>query len=115
MPSSYNGISLPAGGSPITYSGGKLQVPDNPIIPYIEGDGTGRDIWAASVRVFDGAVQKAYGSKRKIHWLEVFAGEKAFTKFGDWRPQPTVDAIRDLHGSIKGPLTTPVVDGIASR
>src|SRR6266700_2402502 len=114
MPSSYNGISLPAGGSPITYSGGKLQVPDNPIIPYIEGDGTGRDIWAASVRVFDGAVQKAYGSKRKIHWLEVFAGEKAFTKFGDWLPQPTVDAIRDLHVSIKGPLTTPVGGGIRS-
>jgi len=114
MPSSYNGIPLPAGGSPITYSGGKLQVPDNPIIPYIEGDGTGRDIWAASVRVFDGAVQKAYGSKRKIHWLEVFAGEKAFTKFGDWLPQPTVDAIRDLHVSIKGPLTTPVGGGIRS-
>ncbi len=114
MPSSYNGIPLPAGGSPITYSGGKLQVPDNPIIPYIEGDGTGRDIWAASVRVFDGAVQKAYGSKRKIHWLEVFAGEKAFTKFGDWLPQPTVDAIRDLHVAIKGPLTTPVGGGIRS-
>ncbi len=114
MPSSYNGISLPAGGSPITYSGGKLQVPDNPIIPYIEGDGTGRDIWAASVRVFDGAVQKAYGSKRKIHWLEVFAGEKAFTKFRDWLPQPTVDAIRDLHVAIKGPLTTPVGGGIRS-
>src|SRR6266849_874577 len=114
MPSSYNGIPLPAGGSTITYSGGKLQVPDNPIIPYIEGDGTGRDIWAASVRVFDGAVQKAYGSKRKIHWLEVFAGEKAFTKFGDWLPQPTVDAIRDLRVAIKGPLTTPVGGGIRS-
>src|SRR5260370_441869 len=83
MTSSYNGISLPAGGKPITYSGGKLEVPDNPIIPYIEGDGTGRDIWAASARVFDAAVECAYGGKRKIHWFEVFAGEKAFTKFGD--------------------------------
>src|SRR5258707_3953591 len=114
MPSSYNGIPLPTGGSPITYSGGKLQVPDNPIIPYIEGDGTGRDIWAASVRVFDGAVQKAYGSKRKIHWLEVFAGEKAFTKFGDWLPQPTVDAIRDLHVSVKSPPNRAVGGGLPS-
>ena len=114
MTSSYNGISLPAGGKPITFSGGKLQVPDNPIIPYIEGDGTGRDIWAASVRVFDAAVERAYAGKRKIHWFEVFAGEKAFTKFGDWLPQPTVDAVRDLHVSIKGPLTTPVGGGIRS-
>src|SRR5260370_5495329 len=114
MTSSYNGISLPAGGKPITYSGGKLEVPDNPIIPYIEGDGTGRDIWAASARVFDAAVECAYGGKRKIHWFEVFAGEKAFTKFGDWLPQQTVDAVRDLHVSIKGPLTTPVGGGIRS-
>jgi isocitrate dehydrogenase len=111
---SYNGVSLPTGGSPITFSGGKLQIPDNPIVPYIEGDGTGRDIWAASVRVFDGAVERAYGGKRKIHWYEVFAGEKAFAKFGDWLPQPTVDAIRDLHIAIKGPLTTPVGGGIRS-
>ena len=114
MMSSYNGISLPAGGKPITFSAGKLQVPDNPIIPYIEGDGTGRDIWAASARVFDAAVERAYGGKRKIHWFEVFAGEKAFTKFGDWLPQQTVDAVRDLHVSIKGPLTTPVGGGIRS-
>ena len=114
MTSSYNGISLPAGGKPITFSGGKLQVPDNPIVPYIEGDGTGRDIWAASARVFDAAVERAYAGKRKIHWFEVFAGEKAFTKFGDWLPQPTVDAVRDLHVSIKGPLTTPVGGGIRS-
>jgi isocitrate dehydrogenase len=114
MTSSYNGISLPAGGKPITFSGGKLQVPDNPIIPYIEGDGTGRDIWAASARVFDAAVERAYAGKRKIHWFEVFAGEKAFTKFGDWLPQATVDAVRDLHVSIKGPLTTPVGGGIRS-
>jgi isocitrate dehydrogenase len=112
--SSYNGISLPAGGKPITYQGGKIEIPDRPIIPYIEGDGTGRDIWAASVRVFDSAVERAYEGKRKIHWFEVFAGEKAFTRFGDWLPQPTVDAIRDLHISIKGPLTTPVGGGIRS-
>jgi isocitrate dehydrogenase len=114
MESSYNGVSLPSGGKPITFSGGKLQIPDNPIIPYIEGDGTGRDIWAASVRVFDAAVERAYGGKRKIHWFEVFAGEKAFTKFRDWLPQQTVDAVRDLHVSIKGPLTTPVGGGIRS-
>src|SRR5437660_7609195 len=114
MASSYNGIQLPKGGSPITFSGGKLQVPDNPIIPYIEGDGTGRDIWAASVRVFDGAVERAYEGKRKIHWLEIFAGEKAFTKLKDWLPQESVDAVRDLHVAIKGPLTTPVGGGIRS-
>jgi isocitrate dehydrogenase len=114
MASSYNGTPLPPGGSPITFKDGKLQIPDNPIIPYIEGDGTGRDIWAASVRVFDAAVEKAYGGKRKIHWYEVFAGEKAFTKFNDWLPQGTVDAIKDLHVAIKGPLTTPVGGGIRS-
>jgi isocitrate dehydrogenase len=111
---SYNGTGLPTGGTRITFSNGKLEIPDNPIIPYIEGDGTGRDIWAASVRVFDGAVERAYGGKRKIHWYEVFAGEKAFAKFGDWLPQQTVDAIRDLHVAIKGPLTTPVGGGIRS-
>lgn len=114
MASSYNGTSLPAGGSPITFKDGKLQIPDNPIIPYIEGDGTGRDIWAASERVFDAAVEKAYGGKRRIHWYEVFAGEKAFTKFNDWLPQGSVDAIKDLHIAIKGPLTTPVGGGIRS-
>ena len=113
MPS-YNGVALPKGGAPITFKDGQLQIPDNPMIPYIEGDGTGRDIWAASVRVFDGAVERAYGGKRKIHWYEVFAGEKAFAKFGDWLPQETVDAIRDLHIAIKGPLTTPVGGGIRS-
>jgi isocitrate dehydrogenase len=114
MPSSYNGISLPSAGRAISYSGDKLQVPDNPIIPYIEGDGTGRDIWAASVRVFDAAVERAYNGKRRVHWFEVFAGEKAFSKFGDWLPQDTVNAVRDLHVSIKGPLTTPVGGGIRS-
>ncbi len=114
MASSYNGSALPGGGKPIISSNGKLQIPDNPIIPYIEGDGTGRDIWAASVRVFDSAVERAYSGKRRIHWFEVFAGEKAFTKFKDWLPQQTVDAIRDLHVAIKGPLTTPVGGGIRS-
>jgi isocitrate dehydrogenase len=114
MAASYNGITLPVGGKPITYSGGKLLIPDNPIIPYIEGDGTGRDIWHASVRVFDAAVERAYDGKRKIHWFEVFAGEKAFSKFGNWLPQETIDAIKDLHVSIKGPLTTPVGGGIRS-
>ena len=114
MPSSYNGSALPAGGGTITFRDGKLQIPDNPIIPYIEGDGTGRDIWAASVRVFDAAVDRAYGGKRKIHWYEVFAGEKAFTKFKNWLPDETVDAVRDLHIAIKGPLTTPVGGGIRS-
>src|SRR5579864_9204694 len=114
MASSYNGVPLPADGSPITFQNGKLQIPDNPIIPYIEGDGTGRDIWAASVRVFDAAVKKAYGGKRKIQWLEVFAGEKAWTKFQNWLPDPTVEALRDLHIAIKGPLTTPVGGGIRS-
>ena len=112
--SSYNGIPLPNGGAAITCSGGKMEIPDDPIIPYIEGDGTGRDIWAASVRVFDGAVERCYGGRRKIHWYEVFAGEKAFARFGDWLPQQTVDAIRDLHIAIKGPLTTPVGGGIRS-
>jgi isocitrate dehydrogenase len=114
MSSTYNGVALPHGGSPITFKDGKLQVPDSPIIPYIEGDGTGRDIWTASSRVFDAAVAQSYGGKRKIQWFEVFAGEKAFSKFGDWLPQETVDAIRDLHVAIKGPLTTPVGGGIRS-
>jgi len=115
MPSShYNGHALPKEGSQITFLDGKLHIPDNPIIPYIEGDGTGRDIWAASVRVFDAAVERAYGGKRKIHWFEVYAGEKAWTRFENWLPDQTVDAIRDLHIAIKGPLTTPVGGGIRS-
>src|SRR6476659_10591391 len=114
MASSYNGVPLPREGSPITFADGKLQVPDNPIIPYIEGDGTGRDIWRASVRVFDGAVEKAYGGERRVAWMEVFAGEKAFTQFKDWLPQETVDAMQEFRVSIKGPLTTPVGGGIRS-
>ena len=88
--------------------------PDNPIIPYVEGDGTGADIWRASVRVFDAAVEKAYGGERRVHWMEVFAGEKAFTNHGDWLPQETVDAMQEFRVSIKGPLTTPVGGGIRS-
>src|SRR5947199_779480 len=114
MASSYNGVPLPREGSPIAFAGGKFQVEDNPIIPYLEGGRPGRDIWAASVRVFDGAVEKAYGGKRKIHWYEIFAGEKAFTKFKEWLPQGSVDAARNLHVSIKGPLTTPIGGGIRS-
>lgn len=101
-------------GSKITIENGKLHVPDNPVIPFIEGDGTGPDIWAASVRVFDAAVQKAYGGKRKISWLEVLAGEKAFDKTGDWLPQQTLDLIDEYKVAIKGPLTTPVGGGIRS-
>src|SRR6202043_1432736 len=107
-------IQIPAGGSKITISNGKLYVPDQPIIPFIEGDGTGRDIWRASVRVFDAAVQKAYGGKRKIHWMEVFAGEKANKAYNTWLPDETVTACREYLISIKGPLTTPVGGGIRS-
>jgi isocitrate dehydrogenase len=107
-------LNAPAGGEKITISGGKLHVPNNPIIPFIEGDGTGPDIWAASVRVLDAAVAKAYGGSKKIHWLEVFAGEKSFTQFNNWLPDATVQACRDYLVSIKGPLTTPVGGGIRS-
>ncbi len=101
-------------GSEITIRRGKLIVPNDPIIPFIEGDGTGPDIWAASVRVFDAAVQKAFGGKRKIVWREVLAGEKAFKQTGDWLPQETLDVISRYKVAIKGPLTTPVGGGIRS-
>ena len=114
MKSSYNNLPVPSDGKPIEYSGGKFQIPDNPIIPFIEGDGTGRDIWKASRRVFDAAVERAYGGKRKIAWFEIFAGEKAFNQFKEWLPQDSVDAARDFRISIKGPLTTPVGGGIRS-
>jgi isocitrate dehydrogenase len=110
----YNGIAVPSEGKAIEYSGGKFHVPDNPILPFIEGDGTGRDIWKASRRVFDAAVKHAYGGKRQIAWLEVLAGEKAFNATKEWLPQETVDAIRDFRVAIKGPLTTPVGGGIRS-
>lgn len=107
-------LTPPPGGEKITISGGKLNVPHHPIIPFIEGDGTGPDIWRASVRVLDAAVEKAYGGARKIHWLEVFAGEKSNNQFGTWLPDSTVQACRDYLVSIKGPLTTPVGGGIRS-
>ncbi len=105
---------VPRDGQKITQSGGKLQVPDHPILPFIEGDGTGRDIWVASQRVFDAAVEKAYGGKRKIAWAEVYAGEKAFKKFNNWLPDETVAAFQEYLVGIKGPLTTPVGGGIRS-
>ena len=114
MKTTYNGVPVPADGKPIGYANNTLQVPDNPIIPFIEGDGTGRDIWKASRRVFDAAVEKAYGGKRRVAWFEVFAGEKAFNTFKQWLPDDTVDAARDFRVSIKGPLTTPVGGGIRS-
>ena len=101
-------------GQKITIANGKLNVPDNPIIPFIEGDGTGADIWAASVRVFDAAVEKAYGGKRKLEWKEVLAGEKSFNATGSWLPDETLDAFREYLVGIKGPLTTPVGGGIRS-
>ena len=107
-------LKPPVGGRKISISNGKLHVPDNPIIPFIEGDGTGRDIWRASVRVLDAAVAKAYGGKRQIHWMEVFAGEKANTLYNSWLPDETVAACRDYLISIKGPLTTPIGGGIRS-
>jgi isocitrate dehydrogenase len=114
MKNSYSGVAVPSDGQPIEYTGKAFRVPDRPVIPFIEGDGTGRDIWKASRRVFDAAVEKAYGGKRKISWLEVYAGEKAFNQFKEWLPQDTVDAIRDFRVGIKGPLTTPVGGGIRS-
>ncbi len=94
--------------------GGKLKVPDNPVIPFIEGDGTGPDIWKSSQHVFDSAVEKAYGGSKKIAWLEVLAGEKAFNKTGNWLPEETIDAFRKYLVGIKGPLTTPIGGGIRS-
>jgi len=113
MRDNYSGIPVPADGTPIEYRDGKFVIPDNPIIPFIEGDGTGRDIWKASKRVFDAAVEKA-GGKRRVAWLELLAGEKAFNTLGTWLPDDTVQAIRDFRIAIKGPLTTPVGGGIRS-
>ena len=114
MQTSYNGLALPKDGEAIQYANGKYQVPDHPIIPFIEGDGTGRDIWRASQRVFDAAVEKAYGGKRAVKWFEIFAGEKAFREFQTWLPDDSVKAATDFRVSIKGPLTTPVGGGIRS-
>ncbi len=110
----YTQVKVPVGGEKITIKDGRLQVPDEPIIPFVEGDGTGRDIWRASVRVFDAAVQKAYGGKRKIHWMEVYAGEKSFKQFQSWLPDETVQAFTEFLVGIKGPLTTPIGGGIRS-
>jgi len=109
-----NNIQIPAHGEKIYIQDGKLQVPDNPIIPFVEGDGTGRDIWRASQRVMDAAVEKAYHGKRKVSWMEVYAGEKAYDKFGSWLPEKTVEAFCEFLVGIKGPLTTPVGGGIRS-
>ena len=110
----YTHVKVPAEGAKITIKDGKLQVPDRPVIPFIEGDGTGPDIWRASVRVLDAAVAKAYGGKRKIAWMEVYAGEKAFKQENNWLPDETVDAFREFLVGIKGPLTTPIGGGIRS-
>jgi isocitrate dehydrogenase len=110
----YRNVIVPAQGSKITIKDGKLQVPDNPIIPFVEGDGTGRDIWRASVRVFDAAVEKAYGGSRKIHWMEVYAGEKAYNMSQSWLPDETTEVFKEFLVGIKGPLTTPIGGGIRS-
>src|SRR5512142_2383433 len=110
----YTHVKVPAAGAKITIKSGKLHVPENPIIPFVEGDGTGRDIWRASVRVFDAAVEKAYGGKRQIHWMEVYAGEKAFRQFKSWLPDETIEAFREFLVGIKGPLTTPIGGGFRS-
>src|SRR5580658_8296696 len=111
---SFNGVPVPSNGQKIEYSNGKYSVPDHPIVPFIEGDGTGRDIWKASVRVFDAAVEKAYHGKRSVAWYEVFAGEKAKARFQNWLPDDTISAIREFRVAIKGPLTTPVGGGLRS-
>jgi len=109
----YQHVRVPEG-EKISISNGKLNVPDHPIMPFIEGDGTGRDIWRASVRVLDAAVEKAYNRKRKIAWMEVYAGEKSYDKFNTWLPDETVEAFREFLVGIKGPLTTPIGGGIRS-
>ena len=109
----YKHLTPPAGGK-ISITGGKLIVPDNPVLPFIRGDGTGPDIWAASQRVFEAAVQKAYGGKRKITWFEVYAGETAKKRFDNWLPDDTIEAFKEYLVGIKGPLTTPVGGGIRS-
>jgi isocitrate dehydrogenase len=114
MQPSYNGVAVPPDGKPVDYSAGAFRVPDRPILPFIEGDGTGRDIWKASRLVFDAAVEKAFAGRRRVAWLEVLAGEKAFNRFHEWLPDDTVSAIRDFRVAIKGPLTTPVGGGIRS-
>ena len=113
MPYTYQNVKPPKG-EKVSIKNGVLQVPDNPVLPFIEGDGTGPDIWRASVRVFDAAVEKAYGGKKKISWFEVYAGQTAFDKFQNWLPDDTVEAFKEYLVGIKGPLTTPVGKGIRS-
>jgi isocitrate dehydrogenase len=110
----YKHAKVPAGADRIEASGGKFSIPDHPVIPFIEGDGTGPDIWRASVRVFDAAVQIAYGAKRKIAWMEILAGEKAFKTTGEWLPAESIEAVREFKVAIKGPLTTPIGGGFRS-
>jgi isocitrate dehydrogenase len=110
----FKNLTAPKSGERITISNGKLTVPNHPVIPFIEGDGTGPDIWKSSQAVFDAAVEKAYGGKRKIEWFEVYAGEKSFNKFNDWLPEDTLTALKHYLVSIKGPLTTPIGGGIRS-
>ena len=112
--SNFTSVTPPSIGTAITRRSGQLIVPDDPIIPFIEGDGTGRDIWRASIRVLDAAVEKAYGGKRKIAWMEVYAGEKSFKQFNSWLPDDTVEAFREYYVGIKGPLTTPIGGGFRS-
>ncbi|MEM6639606.1 MAG: NADP-dependent isocitrate dehydrogenase [Pseudomonadota bacterium] len=107
-------LEVPEGGAKITIENGVLNVPDNPIVPFIEGDGTGPDIWRATVRVLDAAVDKAYNGQRKIHWMEIYAGQKSNDKFNSWLPDDTIQACRDYLVAIKGPLTTPIGGGIRS-
>ena len=110
----FKTLTAPKSGERITISNGKLNVPNHPVIPFIEGDGTGPDIWKSSQAVFDAAVEKAYGGKRKIEWFEVYAGEKAFNKYNDWLPEDTLTALKYYFVGIKGPLTTPIGGGIRS-
>ena len=111
---SFNNQPIPADGQRIEFRDGKYVIPDRPIIPFVEGDGTGRDIWKASRRVFAAAVEKAYGGKRVVAWYEIYAGEKAFEMFKEWMPQDTVEAVKEFRIAIKGPLTTPIGGGIRS-
>jgi isocitrate dehydrogenase len=111
---SYRFASRPSEGETIGFEKNALKVPNNPVIPYVEGDGTGPDIWRASVRVFDAAIEKAYGGERKVSWMKVFAGEESHTKYGEWLPDETLEAFKEFRVSIKGPLSTPVGGGIRS-
>ncbi len=111
---SYRYATRPADGDAIAFEQGVLDVPSNPVIPYVEGDGTGPDIWRASVRVFDAAIRRAYGAERRVSWMKVYAGEEAHSMHGEWLPTETLDAFKEFRVSIKGPLSTPVGGGIRS-